>query len=81
MKVKIQYRYNVKGVYTTNGAPGNDDNSPVTLGPGLWVARLWLDDGRNGGDGTTLHTDALRVKQKGRYVVKKNGERYKIVGA
>ena len=81
MEKRVQYKYLDSGVFRKDGAPGNDDNEPVTLGAGLWQCRLKITNKRMRVGYEVLHTESLRLKKKTRVKVKKEGNSYKIVEA
>lgn len=78
---RYQYKYIRGGVWSTDGAPGNNDNSPVKIGKGNWMCRVIIK--REKVDGVwkheDVHTDYFNVKKTMRVKVEKEGDKYKIV--
>jgi hypothetical protein len=65
---RFQYKYWNGNHWSVNGAPGNNENDPVTLGAGLWNCRVIEKRTKNKGTWVNedYHVEPLRLKKKTR---------------
>jgi hypothetical protein len=65
---RFQYKYWTGKHWSTNGAPGNDENDPVTLGKGLWNCRVIKKRAKKGNTWVQedYHVGPIRTSKKTR---------------